>query len=265
MHDCLIAFGSNLGDGKAILKQALDRLLATSGIESLKSGVPLETVPIGGPAGQSKFVNAAIRLQTILPATSLHQRLIQIEQELGRVRSQRWGARSIDLDLLLFDDLILETPSLVVPHPRMSYRRFVLEPARKIAGEMRHPISQLTVNELIQHLDQTSRLILWVTPRSPEVLGYHRRLLANEVLSDWTLKLVDQFEEYQSLRDQAKLLVSSRDLFWRWPESCFRGPLLRLASEDSDPEREIIAAAMAMEPGPKENANSCLQQERTSN
>ena len=256
MHDCLIAFGSNLGDSKAILEHALDRLLATTGIETLQAGVPAETDPIGGPVGQSKYVNAAIRLQTTLLAESLHQRIMEIEQELGRVRGQRWGARKIDLDLLLFDDLILDTHQLVIPHPRMSYRRFVLDPARKIAGEMRHPISQLTVNELIQHLDQTPRLILWVTPRSPGVRGYHQRLLANKAFSDWTLKLVDQFEEYQSLRDQAKLLVSSGDLLSRWQAEGFRGPLLRLGSDEIDPEREIIAAALAMEQGPKEISRS---------
>ena len=183
MHDCLIAFGSNLGDGQAIFQQSLSRLADTPGIENLKAGVPVCTDPVGGPAGQAKFLNAAIRLQTILSAENLHQKTIEIEQELGRVRGQRWGARKVDLDLLLYDDLVLESAQLVIPHPRMTFRRFVLEPAEEIAGEMLHPMSRMTISELIQHLDRTPRLIVWVTPSPQEIRRRHATVVGKRFAS----------------------------------------------------------------------------------
>src|SRR5262249_50809739 len=86
-------------------------------------------------------------------ATELHQRLAEIELELGRRREQHWGPRMIDLDLLLYDDLVLDTPTLTVPHPRMAFRRFVLEPAADVAPDMSHPTIGWSIRELLDHLN----------------------------------------------------------------------------------------------------------------
>lgn len=248
MHDCLIAFGSNIGDGQNSLQQSLSRLDETRGITCLQVGRPVCTQPVGGPADQPNFLNAAIRLQTELSAEELHKKTIEIERELGRVRGQRWGSRKVDLDLLLYGDLLLESDQLVIPHPRMTFRRFVLEPAEEIAGDMFHPGVRMTISELIQHLDQASRLIVWATPSPNEIRSHYAALFANEALQGWTLELVDQFEDYKLLERDAKLVISSGDLFSQWKTSSFRGPTLALLQNDSDTVQEIVAAVLAMEP-----------------
>ena len=264
MHDCLIAFGSNLGDVRDTYQQSLCLLTDTEGIQDLQAGIPVRTEPVGGSKGQAQFLNAAIRFQTSLSAEDLHQRMTAIEQELGRVRGQRWQARKIDLDLLLYDDLVTDSSQLVIPHPRMTFRRFVLEPAKDIAGDMMHPISRMTIDQLIQHLDRTSRLIVWVTALTPETHQLREQLLANEFLRGWTLKLVDRLEELGSLPRAAKLVILSADFFPQWKMAEMRGPYLLLSPDGSETEQEIIAAAAAMEPARNEPASSPSQMGETS-
>ncbi len=161
-HDCLIAFGSNEGNSADVYESAQELLGGTTGLNVIACSEPVVTAPVGGPEEQNDYLNAAIRIQTELSPEGLHQRLIEIENELGRLRRQRWGSRKIDLDLLLYDQLELKTDSLVVPHPRMSFRRFVLAPASEIAGEMIHPPSGMTIGELGSSLDQRDNLIVVV-------------------------------------------------------------------------------------------------------
>ena len=94
-------------------------------------------------------MNAAALLETDLPPAALLAALQDIERRLGRIRAERWGPRTIDLDLLLYDQLELETPELILPHPRMSFRRFVLGPAAEIAAEMAHPVCGNTIGGLV--------------------------------------------------------------------------------------------------------------------
>ena len=162
MHDCLISFGSNLGDGFGLLERAVDYLRASKGITELRVSPSIRTPPVGGPPGQSDYVNAAIRLQTVLSAAALHQRLLAAEAELGRVRRGRWGSRTVDLDLLLYGELQIVTDSLTVPHPRMSYRRFVLQPAVPIAAEMKHPVCGCRLGHLLECLERKPNRILLV-------------------------------------------------------------------------------------------------------
>jgi len=128
-----IALGSNLGDPLAQLKAAVAALgrLPQSRLERLSNVYRSAAV---GPGSQPDYLNAAALLQTALPPLPLLRALQEIETRQGRVRSRRWGARTLDLDLLLYGDLTIDTPKLQVPHPRMARRNFVLYPLLDISG-----------------------------------------------------------------------------------------------------------------------------------
>lgn len=152
MAQCLIALGSNLGERAEILRRAVGELSRLAGSRLLARSRWHETPPVGGPAGQGPFLNGAALIATELAPVELHRELAAIESRLGRVRHERWEARAIDLDLLLYDDVELRTAELTIPHPRMAYRRFVLAPAAEIAPWMRHPESGWTIGGLLDHL-----------------------------------------------------------------------------------------------------------------
>ena len=155
MPSCLIGLGSNLGDRRTTLDRAVTQVAQHPQITVVQKSCWHETSPIGGPIGQSAFFNGAIVVETSLAPQAVLDVLRRIETDLGRERNQRWGPRKVDLDLLLYDQLVTKTPSLVLPHPRMAWRRFVLEPAAEVAGQMVHPTTGWTVSRLLNHLDTT--------------------------------------------------------------------------------------------------------------
>jgi 2-amino-4-hydroxy-6-hydroxymethyldihydropteridine diphosphokinase len=137
----LIGLGSNLGDRPANLSGAIAALNLRSGVVVRQVSSFHETEPVGGPPGQAMFLNAVALLETNLEPLVLLGVLQEIETRFGRQRTVRWGERTLDLDLLLFDDRIIDTPELCLPHPRMRTRRFVLEPLVEVAPGAMDPVT----------------------------------------------------------------------------------------------------------------------------
>jgi 2-amino-4-hydroxy-6-hydroxymethyldihydropteridine diphosphokinase len=147
-----VALGSNLGDRSGYLNGALQALRERSGLAVARVSSFHETAPVGGPPSQGLYLNAVAEIHTDLSPHQLLDVLQAVEQQFGRVRRERDGPRTLDLDLLLFGDRVLSEPSLVVPHPRMRQRVFVLEPLAEIAPAAVDPVSGLTAAELLQQL-----------------------------------------------------------------------------------------------------------------
>ena len=133
MTRAYVGLGANLGDREATLRRALELLGATPGVDVVAFSSFRETDPVGY-LDQPRFVNAAAAVETDLPPSELLDALLAVERELGRTRDgPRFGPRTIDLDLLVYGEQRLDEPGLVVPHPRLHERRFVLEPLAEIA------------------------------------------------------------------------------------------------------------------------------------
>jgi 2-amino-4-hydroxy-6-hydroxymethyldihydropteridine diphosphokinase len=147
-----IALGSNLGDREKNIALAIVRLVQSEGIRVLRVSSFLENAAVGGPEDSPPFLNAAAMLETKLSAHALMHRLLEIEKQLGRQRREKWEPRVIDLDLLLYEDRILSSDDLVVPHPLMHDRRFVLQPLAEIAPEVVHPTLLMSIAGLLGSL-----------------------------------------------------------------------------------------------------------------
>ena len=154
---CAIGLGSNLGDSLAILEGALVSLNQVSGVclqsrASIYLTEPVYLTALVSPP-QPDYLNCCALLKTHLSPEELLRTLLKIEVDFGRVRRERWGPRLLDLDLLLFDNLVLETPTLQLPHPRMHERAFVLAPLAEIAPNWIEPISGKPIAKLLQSVD----------------------------------------------------------------------------------------------------------------
>jgi 2-amino-4-hydroxy-6-hydroxymethyldihydropteridine diphosphokinase len=145
-----VALGSNLGERRAHLDYAVSRL--RTHLTNLRVSSYYETDPLGVPGPQPLFLNAAAIGTTEAPARDLLTALLSIEAERGRERPHPGAARTLDLDLVLYGDLVLNEPGLIVPHPRFRERRFVLEPLAEIGPQLVDPVTGSTVGELLSQL-----------------------------------------------------------------------------------------------------------------
>ena len=152
-HTAYIALGSNLGDKEANLRLGVEGLRSTRGCRVEAVSDFLVTAPYGG-VEQDDFLNGAMKIRTLLAPHELLERLHEIEQEAKRERVVRWGPRTLDLDILLYDDLILDEEELHIPHIEMYKRDFVLKPLCQIAPYARHPVYNRTVAELLADLER---------------------------------------------------------------------------------------------------------------
>ncbi len=152
-HTAYIALGSNMGDKENNIKQAIKKLKDSPRIKVSKVSAFYETEPVG-VIEQDLFLNGAVQIETLLTPKELMTRLLEIEAELKRVRTIKWGPRTIDLDILLYDDYITATEDVVIPHPRMHERSFVLEPLNEIAPFVMHPVMNRRISQLLSDITQ---------------------------------------------------------------------------------------------------------------
>jgi 2-amino-4-hydroxy-6-hydroxymethyldihydropteridine diphosphokinase len=153
MNTAYLLIGGNLGDRAAYLEQAVKEIEALCGSITRISSI-YETAAWGNTK-QPAFYNQAIQLTTPLPPETLLEQLLAIEIEMGRVRTQKYGPRTIDLDILMIDDNVIDTQALTIPHPELHNRRFALLPLAEIAPSLFHPILDKSVSELLVNCPDT--------------------------------------------------------------------------------------------------------------
>ena len=158
-----LALGSNLGDRLATLQRAVDLLDAREGIDALRSSRVYETEPVGPP--QPAYLNAVLEISTTLEPRGLLEAGLVVEAELGRVRAERWGPRTLDVDVLLYDDREVHEPDLEIPHPRMHERGFVLVPLLELV-----PDPMLPGGRAISSLRLDPRAVLGVRAFAPPLV-----------------------------------------------------------------------------------------------
>ncbi len=263
LHDCLVAFGSNQGDSPDVFARVNAALSALSAKPVLSSALH-RTRPIGGPPGQPDYTNAVVRFETNLRLEELFDALNSIEQGLGRRRQERWGPRRVDLDLLFYDHAVLSTGRFIVPHPRMSHRRFVLEPAAEVAAEWSHPVVGLSIGELLTAINSREPLVIVLSARSPALVK-ERFMLAAAALVECPARLGQHIEGLtitweNSLRALDAVLPRGKllcfDGTWRgWVASpselqrAYRGPIVEIESAlpPESARYELAAAIDAMD------------------
>jgi 2-amino-4-hydroxy-6-hydroxymethyldihydropteridine diphosphokinase len=146
-----IAVGSNQGDSVRICREVFDVLRKHPAINILRTSSLFRTSPVG-PVEQDRFINAAVLLQTRLEPQALLELMIEVEKSFGRVRTVKWGPRTLDLDLLFYENIQLDLPVLKVPHPLMSKRLFVLVPLAEIEPDWVHPGLGLSVHQMLNRI-----------------------------------------------------------------------------------------------------------------
>jgi len=156
MQRVFIAIGSNLGDKISNCRRAIDEIAGF--YEIVKVSSLYETEPVGNE-DQPNFINSVAEIRTDISPHELLAHLNRIEEKLGRVRSEKWGPRTFDLDIIFYGDQIIKDDNLIIPHPRAHLRRFVLEPICEIAPEFIHSEIKISVLELLKNLPDNKKVI----------------------------------------------------------------------------------------------------------
>jgi len=156
MNSAFISIGSNLGDKIGNCKTAIEEIAAFAKIVKVSS--LYETDPVDYEE-QPNFINCAAEIRTDFSPHKLLTNLNLIEEKLGRVRTEKWGPRTIDLDIIFYDNQVIKDDNLIIPHPRAHLRRFVLEPICEIAPEFIHPLLKITVTELLNKLEDNKEVV----------------------------------------------------------------------------------------------------------
>ena len=151
MSRVYISYGSNMGDRYANIDTALN-FIKNSGLNIKKNSKLYKTEPYGY-RDQAEFINGAAEIETDLDCRSVLSKLLDIENKMGRIRKFKWGPRVIDLDIIFFNDQIINEKDLVVPHPDMQNRFFVLKPLNEIAPDVIHPVLKISVSEMLKNLE----------------------------------------------------------------------------------------------------------------
>lgn len=150
MYTTYLLLGSNLGDSRKYLSDAISEIESKIGTINAKSS--LYQTASWGKQDQPDFINQVIELSTNLNPADLLKGILEIENIFGRQRLEKWGSRTIDIDILLFEDQLVNSPDLIIPHPYLSVRRFSLMPLSEIAPDLLHPISKKSITELLLEL-----------------------------------------------------------------------------------------------------------------
>ncbi|MGA1980020.1 MAG: 2-amino-4-hydroxy-6-hydroxymethyldihydropteridine diphosphokinase [Sedimentisphaerales bacterium] len=170
MTTAYIGLGSNLGDRKDFIHKALKMLAEAKDTEVARVSDLIETAPLRG-ANQPTYLNAVAQIKTALTAEDLHKILVNIETSLGRTRKEKWSPRTIDLDILLFGEEIINSPRLTVPHPQMHLRSFVLKGLRELNRKLVHPVLKESIDELALRLNGADFVIDGEQPQLVSVAG----------------------------------------------------------------------------------------------
>lgn len=203
---CLIAIGSNLGDSHTTVLQAIEALRGHTELRNLEASSLHQSTPVGGPGGQSEFSNAVVAANSSLAPLELLTLLQTLEDQFGRVRGERWAARTLDLDLLLVGGQIVDTPALCLPHPRMSFRPFVLDPAVEVAGDWAHPLLGASLSELHRRLHSGDDAVMVYGGSDEDRQWYAEQV--RKMIKD--ARLVDQSSEANVLAVGSGLFAAPR-------------------------------------------------------
>lgn len=265
MKPCLIAIGCNQGDCQASFRKALQKIDELPQTHLVATSTMRETQPVGKLHGT--FLNGALLVETGLQPPEFMQHLLRLESESGRNRSRDAGNRPLDLDILLFGQQVLQTPDLSVPHPRMSFRRFVLEPAVEIAPDMIHPQLGISLGDLLRRIQKERNIVVvllpsdfdlqqldlrpdgnvhWVNPKT------QRELLASlrehvSVNQHWLVVFCHDRETLSHLKDAIKLLITVAERTEN-TDIQFNGPRWALNHVSVvDLQRHVLTAIQSMQ------------------
>ena len=150
-----LGLGSNLGDRRANIEEAVRRLNDTAAVRVTRVSSMYDTEPVGGPP-QPRYLNAACEVETELTPHELLRAAFAVEDAMGRTREVHWGPRNIDIDILLYGELVIQDEELTVPHPRMTERAFVLRPLADIAPHVRHPETKKDIRTTLADIQAKS-------------------------------------------------------------------------------------------------------------